>query len=101
MSHNLAVLKEKYPNKFGTEGKAFKNIRRGDTIFISTGCGQPQYLVQALVNYVKRNRSAFYDVEVFHMWTLGVAPYTDDQFKANFDRSEEYIEAGVCLAEGL
>lgn len=91
MSHNLAVLKEKYPNKFGTEGKAFKNIRRGDTIFISTGCGQPQYLVQALVNYVKRNRSAFYDVEVFHMWTLGVAPYTDDQFKANFRHNSFFI----------
>ncbi|MCB0191586.1 MAG: GNAT family N-acetyltransferase [Anaerolineae bacterium] len=91
MPQNLAAMKEKYPEKFGPEGKAFKNIRRGDTIFISTGCGQPQYLVQALVNYVERNRSAFYDVEVFHMWTLGVAPYTDNKFRSNFRHNSFFI----------
>lgn len=104
MPLNLAALKEKYPEKFGPEGKAFKKIRRGDTLFISTGCGQPQYLVQALVNYVNRNRAAFYDVEVFHMWPLGVAPYTDDKFKANFrhntffisDSTREAINAGLA-----
>ncbi|MCB0163010.1 MAG: GNAT family N-acetyltransferase [Anaerolineae bacterium] len=91
MPLNLAALKEKYPEKFGPEGKAFKHIRRGDTLFIGTGCGQPQYLVQALVNYVQRNPAAFYDVEVFHMWPLGVAPYTNDKFKANFRHNTFFI----------
>jgi acyl-CoA hydrolase/GNAT superfamily N-acetyltransferase len=91
MPDTIAELKAQYPDKFGPEGKVFKNIRRGDTIFISTGCGQPQYLVQALTKYVDRNPAAFYDVEVFHLWTLGVAPYTDRKYRANFRHNSFFI----------
>jgi acyl-CoA hydrolase len=49
----LERWRERYPEKFATEETIFSKIRRGHHIFISTGCGEPQYLVRALVNYVQ------------------------------------------------
>ncbi|HPV43716.1 MAG TPA: hypothetical protein PKX40_21255, partial [Spirochaetota bacterium] len=46
-------------------------MQRGDRIFISTGCGEPQYLVQALTRYVGSNPRAFAEAQVMHVWTLG------------------------------
>ena len=43
-SKKIDELKMKYPNKFATEEKIFRQIRRGDRIFVGTGCGGPQYL---------------------------------------------------------
>ncbi len=82
---------QKYPEKFVSEEKIFKNIHRGDRIFISTGCGEPQYLVSSLIEYVKSNPKAFTDAEVFHIWTLGVAPYADEKFSYNFRHNSFFI----------
>ncbi|MDD3552621.1 GNAT family N-acetyltransferase, partial [Methanothrix soehngenii] len=41
-------------------------------------------LVAELVNYVNNNPKAFFDAELIHIWTLGVAPYTDEKFQDNF-----------------
>ena len=46
-------IKKRYPNKFAPEEKIFRQIRRGDRIFVGTGCGGPQYLIRALINYVE------------------------------------------------
>lgn len=81
---NLEKIKTTWPEKFATEEEVFRHIHAGDRIFIGTGCGEPQYLVQALVNYVKTNPKAFFDAELIHVWTLGVAPYTDEKFQENF-----------------
>lgn len=84
-------LRKMYPEKFAPEEKIFSNIHRGDHIFISTGCGEPQYLVQALIDYVDSHPKAFFDAEVLHVWTLGVAPYTDEKFKYNFRHNSFFI----------
>jgi len=47
-SKRLEQFKKAYPEKFASEEEIFNNIRRGNHIFISTGCGEPQYLVNAL-----------------------------------------------------
>ena len=91
MDRKLEELKKKYPNKFIPEEYVFRRIRRGDKIFISTGCGQPQHLVKALVKYVEDNPSAFFDAEVYHMWTLGVAPYAEEKFKEYFRHNSFFI----------
>ena len=83
--------KDIYPDKFVSEDKVFSNIHRGDRIFIGTACGEPQYLVQALIKYVESNPKAFFDTEVFHVWALGVAPYTDEKFKSNFRYNSFFI----------
>ncbi len=80
----LDDFRKEYPEKFASEETIFSHIHAGDRIFIGTGCGEPQYLVQALVNYVKSNPKAFFDAELIHVWTLGVAPYTDEKLQENF-----------------
>lgn len=80
----LEDFRKAYPEKFASEEEIFGHIHAGDRIFIGTGCGEPQYLVKALVNYVRGHPKAFFDAEVMHVWTLGVAPYTDEKFRDNF-----------------
>jgi acyl-CoA hydrolase/GNAT superfamily N-acetyltransferase len=87
----LAELKLAYPDKFASENRIFKQIRRGDRIFISTGCGHPQYLVQALVNYIASHPGELFDAEVFQMWSLGMAPYANEKFKHHFRHNSFFI----------
>jgi len=83
--------KDIYPDKFVSDNQVFGNIHRGDRIFIGTACGEPQYLVQALIKYIESNPKSFFDSEVFHIWTLGVAPYADEKFKRNFRHNSFFI----------
>ena len=87
----LEEMREKYPEKFISEEKVFSRINRGDRIFIGTGCGEPQYLVHALVNYVEKHPKAFFDAEVLHVWTMGVAPYANETYKSNFRQNSFFI----------
>ncbi len=84
-------IKKTYPEKFAPEEKIFSHIHRGDRIFISTACGEPQYLVRALIQFVESNPKAFFDAEIIHVWTLGVAPYTEEKFKENFRHNSFFV----------
>jgi acyl-CoA hydrolase/RimJ/RimL family protein N-acetyltransferase len=103
-SSTLDEMKKKYPEKFVPEKKVFDAIRRGDHLFVGTGCGEPQHLISALAEYVDSHPKAFFDTEVFHIWTLGVAPYADDKFKRNFrhnsffigDNTRDAVNAGLA-----
>ncbi len=87
----IEEFKKIYPKKFLSEEQVFKHIHRGDRIFIGTGCGEPQYLVNALVRYVQSYPTAFFDTEVLHVWTLGIAPYTDEKLKNYFRQNTFFI----------
>jgi len=80
-----------YPGKFASEDVIFGRIHRGDTIFIGSACAEPQYLVQGLIRYVKSNPKAFFDAEVLHIRSLGVAPYATEKFKQNFRHNSFFI----------
>ena len=84
-------LRAKYPDKFLSSEAIFGHINRGDKIFIGTGCGEPQFLVNSLIEYVRSHPKAFFDAEVLHVWTLGVAPYADAKFKHNFRHNSFFI----------
>ncbi|MEZ5583257.1 MAG: hypothetical protein R3F37_11320 [Candidatus Competibacteraceae bacterium] len=88
---SLAAARQAYPDKFVTEREAFSRIHRGDRIFIGTACGEPQYLVNALVDYVARQPDAFYDTEVFHVWTLTEPRYAASRFARNFRANALFI----------
>ena len=45
----LDEAKKRYPEKFVPENVVFGHIHQGDRIFVGTGCGEPQYLVRALM----------------------------------------------------
>ncbi|MDQ1256184.1 MAG: hypothetical protein QG656_780 [Candidatus Hydrogenedentes bacterium] len=86
-----ADLRKRYPEKFASEEDVFKNIHPGDRIFIGTGCGEPQYLVRAMTGYVEAHPKAFFDAEVMQVWTLDIAPYTEEKFKTNFRHNSFFI----------
>ncbi len=87
----LQDMRGAYPDKFVSADKAFDVIRRGDHLFIGTGCGEPQHLVGSLADYVHSHPKAFFDTEVLHVWTLGVAPYADEKLKQNFRHTSFFI----------
>ena len=91
MSQPLKYWRELYPGKFAPENRIFSHIHRGDKIFIGSACAEPQHLVQALIRFVELNPKAFFDAEVLHVRTLGVAPYTDGKFKQNFRHNSFFI----------
>ncbi|MBN1365263.1 MAG: GNAT family N-acetyltransferase [Syntrophaceae bacterium] len=95
MSNNftksLDKFKKAYPDKFVSEDEIFSHIRRGDHIFVASGCGEPQYLVQAMIRYVESHPKAFFDAEIIHIYSLGLAPYAGAKYKANFRHNSFFI----------
>ena len=87
----LDEMKRVYPEKLVSEDKIFRHIHAGDRIFISSGCGEPQYLIRALIRYVESEPKAFFDTEILHVYSFGIAPYTDDKFKQNFRHTSFFI----------
>jgi acyl-CoA hydrolase/GNAT superfamily N-acetyltransferase len=90
-NESLATVKAAYPKKFATEEEVFSNIRRGNHIFVASGCGEPQYLIQAMTRYVESHPKAFFDAEILHIYSLGVAPYTEAKYKSNFRHNSFFI----------
>ncbi len=85
-------IKSRWPGKFrDQESFVFQNIRPGDRIFVGTGCGEPQYLVSSLLNFVQSQPKAFMDAELINIVTIGVAAYTDEKFKDNFRLNSFFI----------
>ena len=82
---------EKYKDKIGTAATAMKLIRSGDSIFIGTGCGQPQHLVNALVEHSDH----IYDAHIIHLLTMGTAPYIDEKFHEKFKMNSFFIADNV------
>jgi acyl-CoA hydrolase len=90
-NRRMEEVKEQYPEKFLPEARIFEHIRRGDRIFIGTGCGEPRYLVEALTNYIKENPKALFDAEILHI-SFRTAPYADEKFKRNFRLNSFMLE---------
>jgi acyl-CoA hydrolase/RimJ/RimL family protein N-acetyltransferase len=91
--------KKKYNDKIGTAVAAIKLIKSGSSIFIGTGCGQPQHLVNALVEH----SGHIYDAHVVHLLTMGAAPYADDKFREKFKMNTFFIADNVrdALKRGI
>jgi acyl-CoA hydrolase/GNAT superfamily N-acetyltransferase len=87
----MANLKTSWHDKFVSEEEIFSHVHAGDRIFIGTGCGEPQYLVQALTDFVKNSPKAIFDAELIHVWTLGPAPYADKKFQETFRLDSFFI----------
>jgi acyl-CoA hydrolase/GNAT superfamily N-acetyltransferase len=87
----LDAMKRVYPEKFVPEERIFGGIHPGDRIFVGTGCGEPQFLVRGLIEYVRSHPKAFFDAEVLQVWNLGVSAYADDKFRENFRYNAFFI----------
>ena len=83
--------KQKYKDKIATAATAMKLIKSGDSIFIGTGCGQPQHLVNALVEHSEH----IYDAHIIHLLTIGTAPYIDEKFREKFKTNSFFVADNV------
>lgn len=91
--------KEKYKNKISNVAVAMKLIKSGNSVFIGTGCGQPQHLVNALVEHSNH----IYDAHIIHLLTMGAAPYVDEKFREKFKMNSFFIADNVrrALEKGI
>ncbi len=70
----LKWLQKNCPNKILNIEEATLKIKRGSRIFIGTGCGEPQYLIRAMVN--DKN---IQDITVYQMLSSTLAQFVDDE----------------------
>ena len=94
----LEDLKKAWPGKFVSEEEIFSHIHAGDRIFIGTGCGEPQHLISALVNFIRSKPKALFGIELMHVWALGQAPYTNEKFQDNFRLDSFFVGDGTRSA---
>ncbi len=95
----MSDWKETYKEMITTPGKAIEKISPGNRVFIGTGCGEPEVLVEALV----KNRKRLIDIEIVHLLTLGAALYADTNLTGNFRVNSFFIAENVrnMIQEGL
>ncbi len=91
--------KTRFADRIGTAAAAMKLIKPGNSIFIGTGCGQPQHLVDALV----KHSSHIYDAHIIHLLTMGTAPYADEKFREKFKMNSFFVADNVrhALDQGI
>ena len=70
----------KYKDRIGDAPTAMRLIKPGNSIFIGTGCAQPQHLVNALTEF----GSHIVDAHIIHLLTMGSAPYAEERFRDRF-----------------
>jgi acyl-CoA hydrolase/RimJ/RimL family protein N-acetyltransferase len=94
-----ANWRERHRDRVVSATRALEVIRPGNRIFIGTGCGQPQHLVNALVT----NSAHITDAHVIHLLTMGAAPYAEERFREKFRMNSFFIADNVrgALARGV
>ncbi len=98
-------LRKTCPRKVVDAQEAVSKIRRGSRVFVGTGCGEPQHLIQAMVN-----DPGLQDIMIYQMLSSTFAKYIEDEAirrrfflklffisqsmrKAAFDGKIDYIPA--------
>ncbi|MBI5557173.1 MAG: 4-hydroxybutyrate CoA-transferase [Deltaproteobacteria bacterium] len=90
---------EKYADMIATPKKAVSHVRNGQRVFVGTGCGEPQLLVDALA----KRGGELSDVEIIHLLTKGDAPYASAKLADSFTVNSFFIGQNVrgLIQEGL
>ena len=87
----MPAWEELYTQKQMTAKRAVKLIKPGDRIFVGTGCGQPQLLVDELVS----SDNDIVDAEIYHLLTQGDAPYINEKYSKKFRTASFFLAANV------
>ena len=86
--------KQKFADLIEDAPEALKLVKAGDTIFIGTGCGQPQHLINSLVDEANH----VYDAHIVHLMTMGSIPYFSDEFSKKFNMNSYFIAKNMTDA---
>ncbi|MBC8233205.1 4-hydroxybutyrate CoA-transferase, partial [bacterium] len=76
---------------------ALLQIRSGSRIFLSPGCGEPQHLLEELVN-LGGTAGRLSDVEIVHMLTVGSAPHAQKRYDRSFRHNSLFVGPSVRSA---
>ncbi len=82
--------RNRFPTKITTAEQAVRVVHAGSRVFIGSGAGEPQTLVEAL-----SARKDLTDTEIVHILTLGVATYTEPRFGDRFRHNAYFIGPNV------
>jgi acyl-CoA hydrolase len=84
--------------KLLTAEQAVKHIKSGDHVFIQSVAAAPQTLIKAMTARSPELRG----VEIYHLHTEGIAPYSAPEYKDSFHTNAFFIGANVRkgVAEG-
>ncbi|MCX7822800.1 MAG: GNAT family N-acetyltransferase [Syntrophobacterales bacterium] len=98
VSFQLSDWPSLYQAKLKTPEKALKAIKRGSRVFIGSACGEPQYLVDKLVE----SMPLLADVEILHILSLGKSRYTDVCFQEKCRLKSFFVAASTreAVTEG-
>lgn len=85
-------------SKVVTADEAVRVVRRGQRVFIGSGCAEPTLLVEAL----SQRGPELSDTQIAHIMTLGIAPYTDPKLGEHFRHDAYFIGPNVrdAVAQG-
>ena len=74
------VLEHLCPEKVVKASEAFSAIKRGARIFMGTGCGQPNHLLNELLAYAESNPKNIFDTEMYTLLIFGMEKYRYERF---------------------
>lgn len=76
-----------YDTHLTTAEEAVTHIKSGDRVIIAHACGEPSYLLDAMV----ANAAAYKDVELVHMVAMGKAEYCKPEYADNFRHNAIFV----------
>jgi len=83
--------REEYRNKCMDAAQALEAVRSGDRVWLNSGCGVPEPLVDAMVAQAFRLR----DVEIVHEITMGSAAYARPEYEGIFRHNGLFLGGNV------
>lgn len=85
---------DNYNSKLCTADDAVKVIKSGNRVYVHPGCATPEVLLNAMC----KNSDHLSDVEVIHILTLGICPYSDSKMEGRFRHNALFIGPNVRKA---
>ena len=85
---------DSYNSKLCTADEAVKIIKSGMRVYVHPGCATPEVLLHAMC----QNSEHLSNVEVIHILTLGITPYSDPKMEGRFRHNALFIGANVRKA---
>lgn len=86
--------KEHYEKHLMTAEEAVQTIHSGERVVVAHACGEPTYLIDAMV----ANAKQYHNVEIVHMVAMGKAEYCQPKYSENFRHNALFVGGSTRAA---
>ena len=83
--------KNLYRERTVSAEEAVSRIRSGDRVAVGHACGEPSFLIDAMV----ANAKAYRDVEIVHMVAMGKCEYAKPELREHFHHNALFVGGGT------